>query len=517
MPAPARDSGTLTYADALALLDVIPDGLIVADRRLRCRFANTALATFLGRGGEEVLGHPVRDLLGEPGDSAFAARLDLALAERRDAVIEWMGPRGQPMTIHVLPRAHWLAVLLRRGGPRTRTGHQLDGRIEARLLHAQRLETVGRMAGGVAHDFNNLLTIIQNYCRFVAEELPAGSAAHADMEEVRKATASAADLTRQLLAFSRKQELQPRRHDVKPTIMRVVGMLRRVLGEDIRIETELPPYSCSILADPGQVEQVLMNLAVNARDAMPHGGSLRIRARTVRIAGDCRNDHPGLLPGSYISVEVQDTGVGIRPERLPQIFEPYYTTKGDGSGLGLALVRGIAKQSGGDVLVESSLGQGSRFTVLLPYVDERDVETLASDATTPVPTIPFGARGETILVVEDEPQVRGTIRRLLETLGYVVHDAATGEDAVRITAALPGSPDLVLVDMVLPDKSGPALSDGMLRRWPTIKVLFMSGYTDEEIRRRGVLIPGAMFLEKPFTREDLAKAVRAALDGAAAA
>jgi len=389
-------------------------------------------------------------------------------------------------------------------------------RLETRLLHAQKMETVGRLAGGVAHDFNNLLTVIQSYCGFLATELPAGSAARADLDEVLKAANSAADLTRQLLAFSRKQTVHPRRLDVRVTITSIVSMLRRVLGEDIRIETDFAPTTCSVLADPSQIEQALMNLAVNARDAMPNGGTLHLRTATVAIDALSSCHRPGLATGTYVSIVVEDTGVGIPAEIIPHIFEAFYTTKGEGTGLGLATVHGIVTRSGGDVQVESAPGRGSRFTVLLPFHGEQGAASVTTEIEVPPDAVEQYSGAESILVVEDEPRVRGVIRRMLERLGYTVLEAATGAEALRVAAALPSPPDLVLTDVIMPELNGRALAEHLHERWPALNVLFMSGYTEFEIRRRALLDPRALFLEKPLTLETIGRAVRGALDSARA-
>jgi CheY-like chemotaxis protein len=285
-------------------------------------------------------------------------------------------------------------------------------------------------------------------------------------------------------------------------------MLRRVIGEDIALETQLAGVLWPVSADPGQLEQVLMNLAVNARDAMPNGGTLRLRTQNVEIDVDAARERPGLKPGTYASIVVEDTGCGIDAAALPHIFEPFFTTKGPGhgTGLGLATVYGIVKQSDGYISVDSALGVGTRFTVLLPRADA----PLAEAGTVPAPA-PRGT--ETILLVEDEIAVRAVIRRMLETLGYTVLDAVDGRDALRLAAEHTGRVDLLLTDVVMPELNGRALAERLAERWPRLRVLFMSGYTDDEILRRGLAQSGSSFLEKPFTPERVAGAIRRALDG----
>jgi PAS domain S-box-containing protein len=377
MPLADRGSGTITLPDNVALLDVIPDGLIVLDRAWCCRFVNQAVETLLGRRREDLLGRPVWEVLATPPRTGFAARLERAAATQREDVIEWASRDGKGAAVYVLPSAESVTLLLRRDAARRCTRRALDEGLEPRRLHAQKMEVVGRLAGGVAHDFNNLLTVILNYGAFVVAELPCESAARADMDELLKAANCAAELTRQLLALSRKQALEPRPIEVKGAILRIVGMLRRVLGEDIRIETEFAPTSCCVLADQGHLEQVLMNLALNARDAMPDGGTLHLRTAAVAIDAEGTRSRPGLVPGTYVSIVVEDTGVGIAPDVVGQIFEPFYTTKADGTGLGLATVCSIVKERGGYVDVESGPGRGTRFTVLFPTHGE-----VGSDAGT---------------------------------------------------------------------------------------------------------------------------------------
>jgi two-component system cell cycle sensor histidine kinase/response regulator CckA len=380
-------------------------------------------------------------------------------------------------------------------------------RLESQLRQAQKLEAIGRLAGGVAHDFNNLLTIIQNYGRFVADELSPGSEALADMGEVLKASDRAAELTRQLLAFSRQQLLQPRLVDVNRTVANVAGMLRRLIGENIHLETDLAPDIWPVLADPGQLEQVLLNLAVNARDAMPDGGTLYLRTASAEIDAAAARLRPGLVPGRYASLVVEDSGVGIAPDVLPQIFEPFFTTKdtGKGTGLGLATAYGIVKQSGGYIYVDSVSGGGSRFTVLLPCFDDRGADGLPEATATP--------RGgtETILLVEDEAPVRAVVRRMLESLGYKVREAANGAEALGILDTSLRRIDLILTDVVMPDIHGRHLAECAMADDPGRRVLYMTGYTDDNILRQE-LTPGTALLQKPFTTEALGRAVRDMLD-----
>jgi two-component system cell cycle sensor histidine kinase/response regulator CckA len=391
--------------------------------------------------------------------------------------------------------------------------------LEERLRQAQKMEAVGKLAGGIAHDFNNLLMVIQSYGGFLTDELPEGTTARADLAEMLRAAGRAQELTRQLLAFGRKQVLRPRGLDVNRKVANVAGMLRRIIGEDITLVTELEPAPWAVIADPGQLEQVLMNLAVNARDAMPKGGQLHLRTEN-RVVRAPAASFPAPAERRYVALVVEDAGVGIPDEVLPRIFEPFYTTKsvGHGTGLGLATVYGIVEQSGGFVTVDSVPGSGSRFTVMLPAVDSTTAPAPASGDEDRA-SLPAGA--ESILLVEDEAEVRSAVRRMLERLGYAVREASTGAEALRIvdamSAARAGRIDLVLTDLVMPELGGHALGEQLAAQHPDIQVLYMSGYTDDEIFRRGLAGAGGSFLEKPFTAARLAHAVRQALEGRAAA
>jgi PAS domain S-box-containing protein len=383
--------------------------------------------------------------------------------------------------------------------------------LEQQLRQSQKMEAVGRLAGGVAHDFNNLLTVIISYTQMALGTLPTDAIARSDLREVESAAGRAADLTRQLLAFSRQQVLRPRRLDVNQVVTESVGMLRRLIGEDVALVTDLAPGLWPVHSDPGQLSQVLMNLAVNARDAMVGGGTLSLRTHNVVVETVDARERPGLVAGAYAAIVVEDTGTGIDPSVLPNIFEPFYTTKGagHGTGLGLATVYGIVKQSDGFVYAESAPGKGSRFTVLLPRTD-RDGHDDAQ------PAIDAPPRGyETILLVEDAGAVRGAVRRMLESLGYTVLEAANASEALQIATAarLEKAPiHLVLTDVVMPEISGRALRERLARLWPELRVLYMSGYTNDEILRRGLGESGEMLLEKPFTLEHLAAAVRRSID-----
>ena len=381
--------------------------------------------------------------------------------------------------------------------------------LEGQLRQSQKMEGIGQLAGGIAHDFNNLLTTVLGYSDMALSQLSAHDPIREDILEIRKAGERASNLTRQLLAFSRKQVFEPRVLDLNALIAESSRMLARLIGEHIRFVTELDPGLASVRADPGQVEQVIVNLVVNARDAMPEGGALTMRTGNVDVTAASARDHFGVEPGRYVVIAVADTGVGIDPETQKRIFEPFFTTKEKphGTGLGLATVYGIVSQSGGHIFVTSEPGRGSTFAIYLPRVEE-----LAS--ATDAPAAPAAVRqgSETILLVEDEEAVRGLTRRCLESSGYTVLQASNAEEALPIAASHAGRLDLLLTDVIMPGASGPELALRVLELRPGTRVLYVSGYTDLSMASQGVLDDGAFFLQKPFTPQTLARKVREVLD-----
>ena len=376
------------------------------------------------------------------------------------------------------------------------------------LRLSQKMEAVGQLAGGVAHDFNNLLTAILGYSQILAGELRGNPDHFAAVEEIRKAGERAAGLTRQLLAFSRKQMLEPRLLDLNEVVRHIQEMLSRLIGEDIQVVIRLDPALGSVRADAGQIQQVLMNLAVNARDAMPRGGRLAIETANVELDETYAQTHVQVQPGPYVVLAISDNGVGMDEATRDRIFEPFFTTKekGRGTGLGLSTVYGIVKQSGGYIWVYTEPGKGTTFKVYLPRL------FVPAESLTPVEAVVAPSVGtETILLVEDEDSVRALARRTLEAKGYRVVEAADGARALQIAPAL--KVDLLLTDMVLPGMGGSEIAARVLAIHPRSKVLFTSGYTDDGIVRRGLMERGSAFLEKPFTPDVLARKVRDVLDG----
>jgi signal transduction histidine kinase/FixJ family two-component response regulator len=385
-----------------------------------------------------------------------------------------------------------------------------ERKLEDQLVQAQKMEAIGQLAGGVAHDFNNLLTVIMSYSSLLLSDVGANDAVKGDIKEISNAAERAAALTRQLLAFSRKQVLQMRAVNVNTVVMDVEKMLRRLIGEDISLSTHLNPDLALINADPGQLEQVLINLAVNARDAMPGGGALTITTDNAELTEEHGERHLGASAGRYIMLAVTDNGSGMTKEVQQRLFEPFYTTKGvgKGTGLGLATVHGIVKQSGGDVYVYSELDHGTTFKVYFPRLTKA-VEAVIATAEYPT-TAPRGS--ETVLFAEDDEALRALGARVLGALGYNVLVARTGAEALRIVAEHGGPIHMIATDVVMPEMNGSQLVARVLDARPGIRVLFMSGYTDDEVMRRGVIDGQTAFLQKPFTPDLLAHKVREVLD-----
>jgi PAS domain S-box-containing protein len=430
-----------------------------------------------------------------------------------EGVIELLSRHMQSADDEFLKMIDYIALKIGQLGERTRTEETLQ-QIEAQLQQSQKMEAVGRLAGGVAHDFNNLLTVIRGYSELLLARLDPGDAVHKDLEEIKKAADRASGLTRQLLAFSRRQFVAPKVVDLNALVANMDGMLRRLLGEDIiELCAELDPKVGAIHADPGQIEQVIMNLAVNARDAMPKGGQLTIETRNVTVEMPLRRDPVGLEPGSYVLLAVRDTGHGMDNDTQSHLFEPFSTTKEQvkGTGLGLSTVYGIVKQSRGSITVESRVGQGTTFKIYFPLIEQHaHGVTGTADAVAP-------ARGrETILLVEDEPAVRGLVHETLRLHGYTVLDARHGIEALITIARHTGPIHLLLTDVVMPQMSGPEVAEKLQTIRPDTKVLYMSGYPDHPVFEQGGVSRATSFLPKPFTPNVLAKKVRDVLDGVAA-
>jgi signal transduction histidine kinase/ActR/RegA family two-component response regulator len=377
------------------------------------------------------------------------------------------------------------------------------------LIHAQKMEAVGRLAGGIAHDFNNLLTVIMGRADLVLTRLRGKDRQRRNLELILSAADSAASLTRQLLAFSRRQVLLPEVIDLNTVVVNVSTMLRWLIGEDMHVNIHLARGLGHIKADSGQLEQVLMNLAVNARDALRQGGQLTIETSEVDVDEAYAREHLGVQAGRYVRLRVQDTGCGMSAETQAHIFEPFFTTKehGRGTGLGLSTVYGIITQSSGNISVVSTPGEGTTFTIDLPRIEDPLTPT---SFISPQIHLPLGT--ETVLLVEDEATVRSVAREVFQMAGYTVLEAATGEEALERIKQYSGVIHLLVTDVVMPGMNGRELADRLAVDYPALEVLYLSGYTDDAIERHGVLEAGVELLPKPFTPDTLARRVREVLD-----
>jgi PAS domain S-box-containing protein len=492
-----------------ALSERTPVGVVETDHRGRVVYASPRLQEIWGTG---------------PGELADGGWLERAHAGDAPPVLEALEQPERAMddregTLRLaLPDGRVRHVAVRTAPRRGETGtvvgtiatvEDVTERVTLadQLRQAQKMEAVGQLAGGVAHDFNNLLTVIRTYSEFLLEQLEEESPLRADTIEIQKAAGRAASLTRQLLAFSRKQALDPRSIDVNEIVRGMEPMLRRLIGEDIRIELRLAPTLGAVKADAGQLEQVVLNLAVNARDAMPRGGTLTIETTEEQQTEAMRGGH-GVIPGPYVSLVVRDSGCGMDRATRARVFEPFFTTKeqGRGTGLGLSTVYGIVKQSDGYIWCDSTEGIGTTFTVLFPQLPaETDASSEPAEQT-----LDRGAG--VVLVTEDEDPIRALSRRILEREGYTVLEARDGREAIRVAAGYPGRIDLLLSDLVMPNVGGRELFSHLRLLRPDLRVLFVSGYTDDDILRRGLSDPGSAFLQKPFTARALATAAKAALE-----
>jgi len=415
-------------------------------------------------------------------------------------------PSAEARAEHTRARVEWWLSRLTKA---VRVDRE-HAKLEQQFFQAQKMEVVGRLAGGVAHDFNNLLCVILSYAEMIDDELAPDAPVRADVKEIRTAGVRARDLVRQLLAFSRQQVFDAKILDLNEVVVGAEKMLRRLLGEDIELTTVLAPGLWHVRADPGQVEQIVLNLAVNARDAMPDGGRLTVTSANVELESAHARSLGDVAPGPYVSLSVADSGVGMDPATLSRIFEPFFTTKeqGQGTGLGLASVFGIVKQSRGHIEVASEPGKGATFTLYFPRVSgAADRETdAASD---------LDARGgdETVLLVEDDDQVRAVARGILRNRGYVVLEASNPGEALLIVEQHQGTIHLLLSDVVMPRMNGRQLAERLATARPEMRVLFMSGYTGDASMQESIASSGTPFLQKPFTPASLARKVREALHG----
>ena len=501
-----------TEASYGTLVEHAPVGIYRSNPDGRFLTVNAALVHLLGYGSadEVLLLHMSQDVYADPAERQRLLDRDTYTDREYDEVeATWKRKDGRLLTVELSVRAIRNAareVEYYETFVRDLTEQR---RLQTQLVQSQKMEAVGRLAGGIAHDFNNLLTVITTSCDLLREDMGPDDPKREDVDQVRQAADGAAALTRQLLAFSRQQVLAPQIVNLGDVVFGVERMLRRVIGEDVDLVTVLDPESGAVKADVGQLEQVLMNLAVNARDAMPTGGKLTIEIANVEHDPDYAREQEAAAVSRFVMLAVSDTGTGMDEATKARIFEPFFTTKelGKGTGLGLATVYGIVRQSGGFIWVYSEPGLGTTFKIYLPQVDAVAEGSAASDAPS------ASRRGtETVLLVEDAAAVRSVIHEALARQGYAVLDAPHGAEALRIAASHAGPIHLLLTDVVMPGLSGRQVADQLAAVRPETKVLYTSGHTDDAVVRHGVLESGIAYLQKPFTVDGLARKVREVLD-----
>ena len=494
-----------------SLVTNAPYGICRCDSLGQMQDANPALLALLGyESVRELAGRHLRELYADT-QQLFALADYLRSPEPFNGLIaEWKRKDGSSTVVRVSGRSV--------GADRDEKVFELFAEdvterraLEQQLRQSQKMEAVGRRAGGIAHDFNNLLMVISGYSEFLLDRLGPEPALRGPAQEIASAAERASSLTRQLLAFSRKQMLAPKVLDLNTVVTENVKMLTRMIGEDVELVMVPAADLGAVRADAGQVEQVIMNLAVNARDAMPTGGKLTLETANVSLDEDYARFHAPLQPGNYVMLAISDTGAGMDAETQSHIFEPFFTTKGPkGTGLGLSTVYGIVKQSGGYIWVYSEPGKGTTFKIYLPRIPEKTESAVqmaaAAEAATPEPGT------ETILLVEDEANLRYLARQFLEKQGYKVIEAADGAVAMQIAVALEGTIHLLLTDVIMPGMNGRELAQRICEIRPNVKVLYMSGYTENVIGHNGMLDAGVRLLQKPFNLRDLKDKVREVLD-----
>jgi len=512
------------------LFETAPDAVVIVDGQGVIQFVNDQATELFAYGREELLGHQLEVLIPErirqvhpshraryfsnPTTRPMGAGLDLT-ARRRDgtefpvdiALSSFETEEGRLVTAAIRDITDWVRT--------NQEKEMLEAQI--RLHQTQRLESIGQLAGGVAHDFNNLLAASMSYCQLIEDGLRAldegandkrvETLLH-DIGQVRLATERATELTRRLLTFSRREVVKPEILSVNETVTEMEKLLRRTIGENIELTSDLDRSAPLVEIDRGQIEQILMNLVVNARDAMPSGGRLQLRTGAVRLEGDFPGGPEGITSGDYLMLSVSDTGTGMSREVLDRVFEPFFTTKerGKGSGLGLATVYGIVTQAGGYTTVYSEPGMGTTLKLYVPASQQEAMQEPEKEGRRT-----STARGETILLVEDEDAVREPTRRLLEAGGYLVLDTPNPDVALEVAEAHPDI-DLLLTDVVMPGMTGKELADRLQADRPNLKVVFVSGYSEDVIVHQGAVDPGVVLIEKPFTREILLDKVREVLD-----
>jgi PAS domain S-box-containing protein len=506
----AEEALRRSEADFRSLMQEAPYGIYRVTKGGKLLHVNPALIRMLGYDSEqEFLSRDfTTDVYRDPFARARLIQEYWQGKDFREVETEWKKKNGQIITVRLS------------GRPVVANGADLEyfevfaediterRNLERQLLQSQKMDAIGRLAGGIAHDFNNLLGVILGHSEVLDERLGHDPRMHKSAEAIRSAAERAAALTMQLLAFSRKQMVQPKIIDLNAALMEMEKLMRRVINEDIEMVLKPTPSLGRVKIDPGQLDQVIMNLVVNARDAMPRGGKLILQTQDAELDDPYVNQHIGSVAGSYVMFSVSDTGTGMDEETLSHIFEPFFTTKeqGKGTGLGLSTVYGIVKQANGYVMPYSELGHGTTMKIYLP----RALHAVDLQSAAPVEPIPYGA--ETVLLVEDENALRELTRTILEQAGYLVLEAAGGDQACQIVRETPGKIDLLLTDVVMPGVSGKELAKRVKGNRPALKILYMSGYADDVVAHNGIVAQGTVLIQKPFTKRTLLTRVRQSLD-----
>lgn len=492
------------YLELLTVLDSLREGIQVIDPGWRYLYLNAAALAHGRQAREDLIGRTMQESYPGIEETELFQFLRQGMEQRVAGSMQneftYPGGRRGIFELRVQPCAAGIAILS--------IDVTQERKLEAQLRHAQKMEAIGQLAGSVAHDFNNLLSVILSYSEMLLQDLKQVDPARPDVEAIRNAGAKAADLTRQLLAFSRQQILAPRVLNLNELLVEIERMLHRLLGANIELVTRYDRALQSVRVDPSQIDQVVMNLVINARDAMPEGGKVTIETKNVVLDESYRTEHFGVAPGPHVMLAVSDTGCGMDQEVQARIFEPFFTTKepGRGTGLGLATVFGIVQQSGGNIWVYSETGRGTTFKIYLPVAVAQDQEAIEYVQ----PATLTGT--ETILLVEDQDEVRRVALQILRRAGYHVLEARNAGEALMTCEKYPRAIHLLLTDVVMPQVSGPELAERLLGIRPDLKVLYMSGYTERAVFQHGILDSGASYLQKPLVPDGLNRRVREVID-----